>query len=426
MKVKLKKYKYGNALLLLAFYVLLSILHFNYIIDFQDFKFIAYYDKIEFSFTPIRYFIASTAIGAYILILLVAKVSDFMYAMLILILFFFLIPSALVFSSGYVVYPAIFILHNFLFLFVYAFSFIDWKFKTPAFNTKQSLYFLFAISLVGIIPFVVEYGPYINIKNLLLIDIYKTRSLVTENISNLYTAYTYSWFSKIIIPILVVLCIYHRKYIKLTITAALLAFLFLCGAHKMVFAGLGLLFIFYKYDYVKKIRYFIGFIVSLLVISLAASILFDYDYIWDISFRRALMLTALLDYCYFDFFQGNPLYYSHSFLSSFIEYPYELTPDNMIGKVYYGRPEANVNIGIISDGYKNLGILGSFLNIIIVAVYISILNYLKISPKFFGLFVLLIFSFLNSSLTTILLTHGGFVLMILAIFALRNTQSKMV
>jgi hypothetical protein len=137
------------------------------------------------------------------------------------------------------------------------------------------------------------------------------------------------------------------------------------------------------------------------------------------------MLTALLDYCYFDFFQGRPLYYSHTFLSPFFEYPYEMTPDHIIGKVYYNRPEANVNIGIISDGYKNLGIFGSVLNIFLVAGYLSILNYLRISPKFFGLFVLLIFSFLNSSLTTILLTHGGMLLLLLAILVLRNTQTKM-
>ncbi len=423
--IQINSFKFRNAGLLLLFYVLLSFLHFYYIIDFQDFNYVAFYDHVKFSFQPIRYFVGSFVIIFLVIFLAIIKMTDFIYAILVLILFFFVIPSALVFSSGQMVYPEIFILHTVFFLSVYSASLIVWNIKTPSLNSKLALTILFTCTLVGIIPFIIEYGPYINLKNLLLIDIYNTRSLVSGNISNWYTAYTYSWFSKIIIPILVVLSLYYRKHVKLLVSIAVLLFLFLCGAHKMVFAGLILLLIFYKHGFLKKTRYFLGAMVGLLTVSIAASLVFGYDYLWDITFRRALMLTALLDYCYVDFFKESPIYWSNSFMSGFMEYPYELSPDHMIGKKYFNRPEVNANIGIISDGFKNLGLFGSLINIFIVSAYISVLNTLKISPKFFGLFVLLIFSFLNSSLTTILLTHGGIVLLLLSIFVLRNTQEKM-
>jgi hypothetical protein len=143
------------------------------------------------------------------------------------------------------------------------------------------------------------------------------------------------------------------------------------------------------------------------------------------TFRRALLLSALLDYCYFDFFDENYIYWSNSFMSRFIEYPYDISPDFIIGRDYFDRPKMNANVGIISDGFKNAGYIGALLNIFIVASIFSFLNSLKISPKFFGLFILFLFSLLNSSLTTILLTHGGFLMIIVAMFVLRNTENSL-
>lgn len=425
MELRVNELKYQNTYFLIIFYVLLSFLHFNYIISFQDFNYVAYYRNIEFDFSIFRFIVASIVIFGNIFFLLFFKMSDFLYSILILILFFFVIPSGLVFSSGKSIYPIILILHNIFFYCVYLFSLIKWKFGFPTFKIKQTITLLGILTIIGVIPFVIEYGPYINFKNLLLVDVYKTRTLVFNNINNLYTAYTYSLFSKVVIPILIVFSIYYRSYSNLFINILILLFLYLCGAHKMVFIGTIFLLLFYKYDYLRKIKYFLKFMTLLIIVSMISSILFNYDYIWDISFRRVLMLTALLDYCYFDFFKDNPIYWSNSFLSSFSDYKYDLTPDHMIAKVYFNKPEVNANIGIISDGFKNLGVYGSLLNIIFVSLYFSILNSIKVSSKFFGLFVLLVFSFLNSSLTTILLTHGGIFLLLLSVLILRNTNQKM-
>ena len=425
MGLIINSYKLRIAISIVVFYILLSFLHFNHILDYQNFNYVAFYRNIEFGFIPIRYVIASLVIALNIFFLTFFRLSDFSFAILTLILFFFVIPSGLFLASTSAVSYQIFFINNILFYSIFLASLLKWNLKIPSLKGRESLALLFLITIIGIIPFIIEFGPYINLKNLLLIDVYDTRFLVAENIDNSYTAYAYSWFAKIIIPVIIVFCIYYRQFGKLVLSLMALTFLYLCGAHKIVFVGIIFILVFYKYEYLKKTMYFMNLMIGLIVVSFLAVWIFNYDYIWIITFRRVLMLPSLLNYCYFDFFEGNPLYWSNSFLSRFFEYPYDLKVENLISEIYFNRPKVNANTGIISDGFKQLGLWGVAINIAIVSIYFSILNSFKISPKFFGLFVLLVFSFLNSSLTTILLTHGGILLLILATLILRNTDQKM-
>ncbi|TXK05062.1 hypothetical protein [Flagellimonas aequoris] len=134
------------------------------------------------------------------------------------------------------------------------------------------------------------------------------------------------------------------------------------------------------------------------------------------------MLNALLDYCFFDFFRDKPIYWADSFLASSIQYPYELMPSHLIGKEYLSNPNVNANSGIIANGYKNAGIIGVLINIVFVSIYLGMLNSFRISPKFYGLFIVLIFTFTNASLTGSILTHGLLILFVVSMFVLRNTK----
>ena len=61
------------------------------------------------------------------------------------------------------------------------------------------------------IPFVIKFLPYINVKNLLLQDIYETRA-IQKKISTPYYGYSYSILSKVLIPILIVYSLVYKKY----------------------------------------------------------------------------------------------------------------------------------------------------------------------------------------------------------------------
>ena len=103
-----------------------------------------------------------------------------------------------------------------------------------------------------------------------------------------------------------------------------------------------------------------------------------------------------------------------------MEYPYDVRATNLIGEVYFNRADMSANNGLVSEGYMNFGTWGVLLNIVIVSAYFAVLNSLKIPTKYFGLFVLTMFSFLSSSVFTVLLTHGAFALLLVALFLLND------
>ncbi len=418
----LKSYKYRIFVILLCYYALLSILNFVFIIHSNSFLPVAYNTESTFEFLGGRFTIVTLVILCNLFIINFCKISDFAYSILILILIFFVIPGGLLYASNQIIPGEIFFLNNLLFYSICFFLSINLKINTPILNKGQAAKVLLMITTIGIIPFVYLYSPYIDLKNLLLINVYKTRALVEVNIHNSYTAYTYSWYSKIILPVIMVFFIYFKSRIGLVVSFVFLLFFYLCGAHKTVFLGTIAVLVFYKYDYLKKTYLLVKFLCIIGAMGLLFQFLFEWDYFWTITLHRIFMLNALLDYCFFDFFDDNPIYWSDSFMASLIEYPYDILPSNIIGREYLNSPKMYANSGIIANGFKNAGIIGVLINISIVSVFLSFMNSFNISPKFFGLFLLLMFTFTNASLVGSILTHGLLVLFLVCMYILRNTK----
>ena len=204
----------------------------------------------------------------------------------------------------------------------------------------------------------------------------------------------------------------------------MLIYIFLIGAHKSILIGS---FVIIAYYFIPK-KYFLTSltlgVLSLLIFGHLTYIFYDNYYITGLITRRVFFLPALLDTCYFDFFDSNPLFWSNSFLKHLIDYPYELKPTYLIGSEYFNRPDMNANIGIISEGYSNLGWSGVLINIIIVSGIFSFFNSLQIHVKFYGIFLFFFFNTVSSGLPTIILTHGGALLLILSQFILKDTADQ--
>mgnify|MGYP003640112406 FL=1 len=421
-KITIKSYKYKIFMMMLTYYTLLSFLNFAYIIHANAFSSVAINTNSTFEFLGHRFILVSLMILFNLFVLNFLRISDFAYSILILILIFFVIPGGLLYASNIIVPIKIFLLDSLLFYSIWFFLSITWKINAPILNSRQAAKVLMTLTMIGIIPFIYLYWPYIDLNNLLLIDIYKTRALVDANIHNNYTGYTYSWYSKIILPTILVFFIYYKSSIGVMATFAFLIFFYLCGAHRTVFLGTIAVLVFYKYDYLKKTYLLVKFLCIVGITGLLLQVLFDWNYFWTMTLHRIFTLNALLDYCFFDFFNDKPIYWSDSFMASLIEYPYDVQPSYIIGKEYLNNPITNANSGIIANGYKNGGFIGVFINIFIVSLFLSSLNTFRISPKFFGLFILLMFTFTNASLTGSILTHGLLVLFLLCMFILRNTK----
>lgn len=374
----------------------------------------------DFSFTRLLLSFVVFSINLYFLTRGDKKKLSF----IILSLFFALltIPSLIAFTSENMYPFKLMLYHQGLFWSLHLFSKIKLNFtKVPVFNKTQALYLLLMITIIGTIPYLLIYGPHINLKNLLLIDVYETRSAMAK-LSNPYFGYSYSVFTKIIIPLIIIFSLELKKKIWLLVGVLYLILFYLFGAHKTVYVGLLVVFAFYRFSYSQAVKLIMKYSALFIVLFILLAMV-KIDYPWILSFRRVHFLPSLLDICYLDFFVEKPLYWSESVLKRFIEYPFDEPHVNLIGEVYFKQPEMAANNGLVSEGYMNGGTWGVLINSFLVASYFAVLNSLRIPSKYVGLYVLVIFSFISSSVFTVFLTHGAFVLLLISIFLLNDKKT---
>jgi len=427
MILKINIDKKRNLKQFLWFYLILSFAYFQVISSLWVFRKLRVSAPIDvfFEFNLTKYIIGLLFVVLCLLYITLSKNRDFMYSILSLIIIFFVIPSSLIFASVRGLSFKIFFCHNLFFWLVVFFSRIKIEFPVQHFSIKQSYKILFLITAIGVIPFFF-YIKHINLKNLFFLEVYKTREIFSNiNKSNLYTAYTYSWFGRFIIPCIMVFSLYYKNKKVLIFSFFILIYLFLFGSHKSVLIGTFMVIFLYKLTYIKTVSYLLKILIIMVIVALFLVYAFDNEFVMVHGVRRALIVPALLDVPYFHFFDDKPLYWSQSFMGRFIEYPYDRMPPYLIGKNYFNLTKMASNNGLFSDGFMNAGMIGVIINIIIVAFTFSLLNQLNISNKFFGVIIWFFVVLMSSSLPTVILTHGGFVFVVLSVFFLKNTEISM-
>lgn len=377
----------------------------------------------KFNFSYSRFLIALVVFGVDLYLLNRIDRTKLIFGVLSVFFLILTIPSLVAFTSGEIYEVRILVFHQVFFLFTYFLSLIKFSYgKLPVLGKRQAVWLFIGIIAIGVLPYLIIYGPHINIKNLLLLDVYETRSRMA-GLSNSYFGYTYSPFTKIIIPLIIVFALEIRDRFMLLTGIAFLILFYLFGAHKTVYLGLVVILVFYRWDYFRSVRNLVLYSNLFIAVCLLLAWTIEYDYLWILSFRRVHFLPTLLDTAYFDFFKGNYLYWSESVLKGVFEYPYDVKHELLIGQEYFNRNDMAANNGFISEGFMNFGGLGVYINILIVSTYFATLNRMNIPSKYFGLFVLVIFSFLSSSLFTVLLTHGAILLLIVSLFLLRRNKA---
>ena len=418
MKLRLSLHFYVS----MYFFVLLFLYHFK-IKTYYYWRYIAEYLRNTYFDLSIQRLLVAVIIF-YLNLYYLKKVDARKFSFAIIYLFFLLttVPSLIAFTSKNVYPFQLLFYHQLFFWMLLFFSKVKINLgKIPSFSKKQGLIILVFTVILGTLPFIIILSPYINLKNLLLVDIYETRALMASK-SNSYFAYMYSPFTKIVIPLFVVFALERKKWGLAVLGILYLIVFFLFGGHKTVYLGLLMLVIFYRYSYYQIIRNLLKLFIFLMLLAIVLA-LFSSDTLWILTFRRTHFIPALLDICYLDFYKDNYLYYAETLPDSILKSPYEANHVNIIGKYYFNSPEMSANNGLVSDGYINFGFAGVLLHSVIISFYFMILNNLNIKAKYFGLYILVVFSFISSSLTTVLLTHGAFLLLVISILFL-NEKNK--
>lgn len=293
------------------------------------------------------------------------------------------------------------------------------QFSKLSINKLNNYFILSLIALLLFIPFIYYYGGYINIKNLFLDEVYETRYVFREiRISVL--SYLINPMVRVILPVLIVASIIKKKRTFLILFIGMVLFLFLCGAFRSYLFGLFAVLLFYKGRYEFKPIIF-G---SLLIILIVFGYVFSNHlfYFLDAGVRRFLFVPVSLNSIYYEYFKDSFLYWSQNPIGNlFIEYPFDQGLTSYVGTEVIGIPGLNANVGVFIEGFISAGYVGVILHSLLLTLIFVFLNNLKISPRYFGILFVFIFSSNNSLIALFFITHGFLVYLIIAALFLKGT-----
>lgn len=324
------------------------------------------------------------------------------------------VPSLVIFSVGGASMSFIFIT-----IYSYLLVVLSSKFKVPFFKLFSFdidvLIKIFAASSSLYIIGIFAQGGY-KYLNFNIFSVYDFRSDAADNLIGLY-GYLSPIFGKVVIPVLIALSLFTKKYIYLMLGVVFSVLVFSLTSHKSpLIYPLIIILIYYIVN--KFFNFKVLFLIVLILLSVYSA--FDFYLMMNTSegafgsffFRRALILPAYLNYLYIDFFSINDFYYwaNSKFSFGLITTEYQYSAAYQIGSEYFGNPESGANTGLVGSGYSNFGIFGVTIYSILTGLLIS---YFYASSKVIGAkevfsysFILFLTIILSTDLSTALLTHG--------------------
>jgi hypothetical protein len=280
--------------------------------------------------------------------------------------------------------------------------------------------YLFVGTLLLLIPYFLTFGFPESLSELSFETIYDYREKMAEK-TNSYINYSYSTISKWLLPLMIAFGLHRKSFIWTFLGVICIIYLFVVTGNKITLFILPVAFFFaLPLNLDNKISIVLIGLVILTFVSLY--IIKPTNFLADNFIRRMLFLPALLNQQYIEFFT-EPIYFSHSFLSKLIEYPYDLPPPKLIGLHYYKSVDINATNGIISDGFINLGITGVFLFTFFAGALTALTCKMNIQSVYLGVYFLLIHSFIDHAFFTSFLTHGLIFLFLIILFFIKETNS---
>lgn len=296
--------------------------------------------------------------------------------------------------------------------------------------TNITLLVISLFSLLTVMVLWFFFGASFNFDLSIVYEIRK--NYVSQNIP--FTGYLVNWCAKVFLPFLALYSVFYfrKRIVLIPLAFALLieVYLFSVTGNKAYIFSL-LLALFFAW-FISNNNYFFHFniIFSVLCIACLLSLWLLND-IWlgSLFTRRMLFIPAKLSYCYFDFFQGNSVYLSHSIFSYFFSYPFSLEPPYLIGQIYFDKPNMSANNGIMADGFMNFGIAGLLIWAAIFVLLLKLADSVSYGKniKIFGAFFIIAFTnFIDGYLLTSLLTHGILISYLVAFFYPRSLNTEII
>lgn len=130
----------------------------------------------------------------------------------------------------------------------------------------------------------------------------------------------------------------------------------------------------------------------------------------SIFVSRLLIIPGALTAAYLKYFQYRPkAQWGYSFMAPFVNYPYNTTPDFLVGADFSGMQQVTANASLFADGYGNLGYFGIFVEAGVLVLLLWAINLAAARlPVSVSALILLVptLALVNASVFTSILTSG--------------------
>jgi len=413
IKLTLNKDFIISVLLIFAVDFLLEYYYTSYVVQFYE------YIGLNLHFILSKYIESKLWTFFFVLVLyIIYRRSQFIYALYLFLLLLIFVPGSIIYSysdgSRLVFYSVVT-----FFVIVALFSTIKFQIRTLYLSDTVKYYLLLFFAVILLVPIFSDLKFNIDINVLSLNDIYEVRSEYKSNLSFL-SSYAFGWLAKVIIPVLLVYSLKRKNNLFVLFSLAILIYLFLVSGHKSVYFTPAVIIFYYFFgnDYSKKIKLTMIFVFLLLLLINIPDSFTTNNIFKSLFVRRVFFVPTILNQYYFDYFNHNYVYLSHSIFKNFIDYHNDLMPAHLIAGVYFDKPEMSANNGLISDGFMNFGYFGVVLFSVLFSLLLALLNSIKLDSKYFGLFIFYMITFISSAFLTVILTHGFWLVLLLAFIIL--------
>jgi hypothetical protein len=289
-------------------------------------------------------------------------------------------------------------------------------------------YAIAALSTAAVTGWMIMSGG-LNYFNLDLTRVYEFRRDVGEVINQGPMGYVNVWATKVFGPTLLTVSLWKKKYWFAFLIFCLHIVWFGISSHKSVlFYPFLIIFLWFWFGSSKALALVPMGMAGVVLLSFLAYFFYEDTLLGSLLIRRVFFVPSSLTFTYYEFFSLNEfVYWSSSITSSFISYPYQLSPAAEIG-AYLGT-DANGNNSFLATGYMHAGIPGVILYGILVGLLFRLIDSLsnKGVPPWVAVASLIIPTqslLVSADLPTALLTHGvGMSIAILFLLRSADPQS---
>lgn len=240
-----------------------------------------------------------------------------------------------------------------------------------------------------------------------------------------FVRYAIPWLGSVIAPIALAKGLIQKRYLwAIAAVVTELVLVSITGYKSLLFSAvavIGVLIIARYFDPRRIGAWLAGLAASGVLIATVIDVVTDGTLLTSLFVRRLILVAAINTRYFFEFFSDFPkLHLGHSVLGAWVDYPYELSPANLMGLVYYGNPYTSANANVWADAFINFGVVGMVVFTLVLAVALLVLDSCTRAgaPKLLVLAPLAMtsISLANSALLTVFMTHGLMLTLILVYF----------